>query len=466
MAHSKPLLIPWLQEQINSNKYPGVQWTNPEQTKFCIPWKHALRQDSSNTDILIFKAWAEVSGSGRANGDPSVWKRNFRSALRAKGFKMVDDNKNDAANPHKVFQWPDESTSKANSCAGSQEQDGADLFADLGISIQETQDIQCLEGCLLLPEGAVFLAESAASPDILQECLRGMNISPEAEGTAGFEPPPEQQQLQNQVAIGGHPLPGQQQYPVMYEGAVTEAGLPEQPAHPIGGAEGGAYDEQLAAQFLQTMQKTSDGDNFRTQFKISVYYRGVKVLEQMVENEAGVRLVYSTDLNGTVLDRESGLTIVSLPSPGAMVDQNQASLTQRILDMLGDGLEVGVSGQVVYSQRRGESKAFWSFCKFDQSRQPQEISKHPQVLYKFTDFVRGIKDFIEGNAKECAPCSLFFCIGEKWPDPQCKPLEKKLIAVEVCLTSMELLKNMAVENGASSLKSVELQMSLEEMMEY
>lgn len=58
------------------------------------------------------QAWAEVSGSGRANGDPSVWKRNFRSALRAKGFKMVDDNKNDAANPHKVFQWPDESTSK------------------------------------------------------------------------------------------------------------------------------------------------------------------------------------------------------------------------------------------------------------------------------------------------------------------------------------------------------------------
>lgn len=151
----------------------------------------------------------------------------------------------------------------------------------------------------------------------------------------------------------------------MYEGAVTEAGLPEQPAHPIGGAEGGAYDEQLAAQFLQTMQKTRDGDNFSklekgvggggmllyqtngdfyrdtlkwhpahtvfkwnmfnrdlntkhpdnvnsrdrnckhlsshtspvsestgTQFKISVYYRGVKVLEQMVENEAGVRLVY------------------------------------------------------------------------------------------------------------------------------------------------------------------------------
>lgn len=36
---------------------------------------------------------------------------------------------------------------------------------------------------------------------------------------------------------------------------------------------------------------------------------------------------------------------------------------------------------------------------------------------------------------------------------------------QVVLTSMELLKTMAVEGGASSLQSVELQMSLEEMME-
>lgn len=36
---------------------------------------------------------------------------------------------------------------------------------------------------------------------------------------------------------------------------------------------------------------------------------------------------------------------------------------------------------------------------------------------------------------------------------------------QVVLTSMELLKDMAVGGGASSLQSVELQMSLEEMME-
>ncbi|XP_076615523.1 interferon regulatory factor 3 [Chaetodon auriga] len=462
MSHSKPLLIPWLRAHVDSSRYPGVQWTNPERTEFSIPWKHALRQDSSDTDILIFKAWAEVSGNGRAQGDPSVWKRNFRSALRAKGFKLVSDNKNDSANPHKVFHWPDESGSGANSSAGSQDQDDPDMFEHIGPPTQESQVISCFDDCLYLPEEAVF-SDSSVNQDILQECLKGLNIGPETEGTAAFEPPPEQQQLQNPVVIGGCALPGQQQYPVTFEGAVGEAGLPEQPALPMEGTVGGVCGGQLAEQFLHTMNKTRDGDNFKTQFRISVYYRGVKVSEQLVENEAGVRFVYSPELVGTALDPESGLSLVSLPSPGVMLDQTQVNLTQRILSKL-VGLDLRVSGHVVYGQRRGESKAFWSFSKFDRSRQPQEVSKlHPQPLYLFKDFLRGILDFIDG--RDCPPCSLFFCLGEKWPDPDNRPWEKKLVTVEVVLTSMELLKNMAVGGGASSLQSVELQMSLEEMME-
>ncbi|XP_042363690.1 interferon regulatory factor 3 isoform X2 [Plectropomus leopardus] len=423
MSHSRPLLIPWLRAQIDSERYPGVHWTNPERTEFCVPWKHALRQDSSDVDILIFKAWAEVSGNGRAHGDSSVWKRNFRSALRAKGFKMVSDSKNDSANPHKVFHWPDELASGANSSAGSQDQDDLNLLEDIGLPTPESHAIPCLDDLLYLPE------DPSANQDILQKCLKGLNIGPEAEGTAGFEPPPEQQQLQNAIVIGGHALPGQQQYPVTFEGAVGEAGLPEQPARPMEGAVGGACDGQLVEQFLHTITKTSDGDTFKTQFRITVYYRGVKVSEQLVENEVGIRLVYRPELTGTVLDHDSGLSVVSLPSPGVMLDQTQANLTQRILDRL-EGLDVGVSGHVVYGQRWGESRAFWSFSKFDSSRQPQEISKlQPQPLYQFKDFVRGILDFIDG--RDCPPCSLFFCLGEKWPDPDNRPWEKKLITVEV-----------------------------------
>ena len=82
------------------------------------------------------------------------------------------------------------------------------------------------------------------------------------EEITGFEPVPEQQQLQDQVVIGGYALPGQQQYPVTFEGAGSETGLPEQPAHPVGGAVGGACDGQLAEQFLHTMNQTNNGDHF------------------------------------------------------------------------------------------------------------------------------------------------------------------------------------------------------------
>lgn len=62
--------------------------------------------------------------------------------------------------------------------------------------------------------------------------------------------------------IGAHALPGQQQYPVTFEGAVSEAGLPEQPAHPMVGAVGEACGGQFVEQFLDTMNKTKDGDHF------------------------------------------------------------------------------------------------------------------------------------------------------------------------------------------------------------
>ncbi|KAM4715371.1 interferon regulatory factor 3 isoform 2-T2 [Anableps anableps] len=462
MAHSKPLLIPWLKANIDSGRYPGVQWTNPEQTEFCIPWKHALRQDSSDADVLIFKAWAEVSGNGRAQGEPSVWKRNFRSALRAKGFKMVSDSKNDPANPHKVYRWPEELASGAKSSSGSQEQEDSNVL-DAFIA-KESKVVPFYDGSLYNPED-ILMPECPASQDILQECLKGLNIGPGAEGTTGFQPPTEQQQQQNPLLIGAHPLPGQQQDPVMFKGAARETGLPEQPAFPVGGAEGAGYgDGQQAAQFLETMNQTRDGDHFKTQFRVCVYYRGVKVSEQMVTNEAGVRIVYRPDLNGTVLDHETGLSLVSLPGPEGILDKNQALLTQKILDNLGNGLDVGMSQHVIYGQRRGEVRAYWSFSKFDSSRQPREISKlNPDPLYYVRDFYRGFIEFTNGG--NSPPCSLFFCLGEKWPDLDNRPWERKLIMVEVVPTSMELLKNIAVELGASSLQSVELQMSLEEMMD-
>lgn len=55
MSFQKPRIIPWLEEQINSQRYPGLRWTNSEQTQFEIPWKHGLRQDKCEDDVKIFE---------------------------------------------------------------------------------------------------------------------------------------------------------------------------------------------------------------------------------------------------------------------------------------------------------------------------------------------------------------------------------------------------------------------------
>ncbi|XP_023863976.1 interferon regulatory factor 3 isoform X3 [Salvelinus sp. IW2-2015] len=457
MSQSKPLLIPWLREQINSGQYPGVTWTNQERTEFCIPWKHALRQDSCSDDVLIFKAWAEVS-NGRVQGDPSIWKRNFRSALRAKGFKMLLDNKNDAANPNKLFQWPDEA-----STGGSQHPEH-DLYQDPS-PLQES--LTFLNDLYHAAEETVHTAEGISTTfnqDILQECLQGLNIE-QTEAIQVYELPIEERQYPMEGAIGGHDLVGQQKYPVVMEDASGGAVLPPQPVYPMDGAVGGAHEQQVVEQFTNELSRTMVGENFKTHFRVSVYYRGVKMLEQLVENEAGFRLVYRPELTQPLLDPDSGLNLVSLPSPPPVQDETQAKLTQEILSLLGEGLEVGASGSIIYGLRKGGIKAFWSLDKFDKSRRPQAVSKYPERLYQAKDFYGGLLKFMHNHGGECPPFSLFFCLGEKWPDPDNRPWEKKLVMVEVVLTALELLKSIAVEGGASSLQSVELQLSLQESLQ-
>ncbi|NP_001165753.1 interferon regulatory factor 3 [Salmo salar] len=476
MSQSKPLLIPWLREQINSGQYPGVTWTNQERTEFCIPWKHALRQDSCSDDVLIFKAWAEVS-NGRVQGDPSIWKRNFRSALRAKGFKMLLDNKNDAANPNKLFQWPDEAPT-----GGSQHPEH-DLYQDPS-PLQESDGLPCLNDLYHAAEETVYTAEGISTTfnqDILQKCLQGLNIEQTAgnqpfqcgtldqgsptEAIQGYELTVEQRQYPMEGAIGGHVLQGQQQYPVVMEDAVGGAVLPPQPVYPMDGPVGGAHEQQVVEQFTNELSRTMVGENFKTHFRVSVYYRGLKMLEQLVENEAGFRLVYRPELTQPLLDPDSGLNLVSLPSPPPVRDETQAKLTQDILALLGEGLEVGASGPIIYGLRKGGIKAFWSLDKFDKSRRPQAVSKFPEPLYQAKDFYGGLLKFMDSHRGECPPFSLFFCLGEKWPDPDNRPWEKKLVMVEVVLTALELLKSIAVEGGASSLQSVELQLSLQESLQ-
>lgn len=442
MAQPKPLLVPWLCQQIQSGSYPGVCWTNKGQRQFSIPWKHALRQDSNSADVLIFKAWAQTSAAadGRINGDPSVWKRNFRSALRAKGFKMILDNKNDGANPHKVYQFPPEPHSAPSGSEGSQETDlSPELYVDDSdvFSTHPPQDLEQNFTGLNLLESPSKVHE-VWNPDQLYLGLEGQELFQET------SPCPDYQIMDTHVPFsspeGGAGGLGQISPP---EGA-TAAYQPD--------GEGVGHQASIPMPKLETF------------FQIKVYYKGKKVKEQLVENVTGFRLMYEGNMDESNLMDSADLPVVQLPVPEGILDQIQAKHTNEILNKMG-GLEIKRLDAVVYGHRWGLSRIYWGLCKHENSQTPRELSKNnPEDIYSFRDYISGLMEFMQ-TSRESPSCTLYFFLGEKWPDPKMKPWDKKLIMIEVNLTSLEHLKTMAVQNGASSLQSVELQLSLEQMME-
>ncbi|KAL1263927.1 hypothetical protein QQF64_004282 [Cirrhinus molitorella] len=454
MAQSKPLFVPWLYEQIQRGSYPGVSWTNKEQRQFSIPWKHALRQDSNDADVLIFKAWAQTNtaGDGRINGDHSVWKRNFRSALRVKGFKMILDNKNDAANPHKVYQFPSELHSAASGSEGSQE---TEFSPELYV---EDNDVFTTQPRLEQDFTGLNLRES---PSRVHEVWNPDQLYLGIDDQVLFQETSPCQETQY-TEIGHYQLVDTQGQFTSAEGATGGLGqIPPSegamaashhaPAYQPDG-EGVGHQESISAQKLETF------------FRIKVYYKGKMVKEQLVENVGGFRLMYQENMDESSQMGSAALPVVRLPFPENIPDQMQAKLTVNILNNLG-GLEIRRLDGVVWGHRWGSSRIYWGLCKHENSQTPRELSKNvPDAIYHFKDYFSGLMEFIQTSHKSHS-YSLYFFLGEKWPDPKMKPWERKLIMIEVVLTSLEDLNTIAVSNGASSLQSVELQLSLEQMME-
>ncbi|XP_006868475.1 PREDICTED: interferon regulatory factor 3 [Chrysochloris asiatica] len=109
MGTQKPRILPWLISQLDMGQMEGVAWVDANHTRFRIPWKHHLRQDTQEEDFRIFQAWAEVSGAynpQKDKPDPPTWKRNFRSALNRKEvLKVAEDHSKDPLDPHKIYEF-------------------------------------------------------------------------------------------------------------------------------------------------------------------------------------------------------------------------------------------------------------------------------------------------------------------------------------------------------------------------
>ncbi|XP_070595401.1 interferon regulatory factor 1 [Erythrolamprus reginae] len=87
MPQTRMRMRPWLEQQINSNKIPGLYWLNEKDKTFRIPWKHAAKHGwELEKDACLFKNWAVHTGrykEGDVEPDPKTWKANFRCAMNS-----------------------------------------------------------------------------------------------------------------------------------------------------------------------------------------------------------------------------------------------------------------------------------------------------------------------------------------------------------------------------------------------
>ncbi|XP_047140407.1 interferon regulatory factor 5 isoform X1 [Hydra vulgaris] len=105
----KQKLKPWLLDQINSGKYPGLDWIDKSNQIFKIPWKHFGRPGEYDSNYaMLFRAWAVHTNRFNESKpeDVSRWKTNLRCALdRQPEIKRVPDYEFEDELPYRAYQF-------------------------------------------------------------------------------------------------------------------------------------------------------------------------------------------------------------------------------------------------------------------------------------------------------------------------------------------------------------------------
>ncbi|KAM3921077.1 interferon regulatory factor 3-like [Leptodactylus fuscus] len=444
MSSQKPRIIPWLIEQINSQKYPGLIWINQEQTQFRIPWKHGLRQDRSEDDVKIFEAWAIASGSYDPNKDtanPAVWKRNVRSALNRKHeIRVVRDKSSESNDPHKIYE-----IIRGNIAGG----DGASEDLYRNDSISPTTDAANWNS----PGSQIMVDRNLA---------HGMTQMQISHSDEDLYLAPEDIEI---------PLesPGQEWYPSMSSPDVYVAGSGASPGcynnltYPILEESSGQGVPVVPVETQESVQQNLmnqffPNNSFATEFDVKIYYRGTLVKSTLVKNLNGFHITSRRHP-----DPESYLETVTLPPPSAIHDQRVAAEINKLLENLQQGTVVEVRDGSICAKRLGKCRSFWSMTDMPTIPQPNPIDKTNYcVLYNCQQFVKELIEFIEQKRKESPQYSIWICLGELWPDE--RSWKKKFIMVQITPISMQMLHELSYNTGASSLRSSEVNLQISDSL--
>nr|XP_057931836.1 interferon regulatory factor 7 [Doryrhamphus excisus] len=246
-----------------------------------------------------------------------------------------------------------------------------------------------------------------------------------------YRAPPEQEFANNSmvVELGTEYV---QQHPTE-QGIVSVAAIAEQPTHilPI-------FPDRH--QFLSI------------DLEVSIHYRNKQMLKIRV-NTASLQLHH---LHQAPVDYFP----LRFPTTEGLKDHKQIQYTNSILNSIQRGLLLMVLESGIYATRQDTCRVFASTDNSNMAlAKPRKLPQNTMVeLISFPKFFHELKQYRE--KKGSSPnYTITMCFGETFPDG--KPLEKKLIVVQVVPLILQNHHEMAQTEGASSLNSanVSLQFS-------
>ncbi|KAJ8381877.1 hypothetical protein SKAU_G00026550 [Synaphobranchus kaupii] len=456
-------LKPWLVAQVNSGKYPGLQWINPEQKLFQIPWRHATRhlpaQEDENT---IFRAWALETGKyqeGVDEPDPAKWKANLRCALnKSREFRLkYDGTKETPVQPYKIYEVCDQ---PYNGDAGDDDED--ELPDIVGLSIDSRMgEVPSYAAFSGLREEVPFtgspIRDSYLTPMAVPQS--SVPVAPGGGIHVVSMPLPD---FQNPVSVVGEvgcagfahggSLPGVhgEMVPPPGPAVIEDSPMPEVQNRGPGPVQPCIYDLLSSPHMLPL-----------TDLEIKFQYRGRAAGSLTVSNPQGCRLFYGNlaptpdqvDLFGPV-----SLQQVCFPSAQNLSNDKQRFYTNQLLDVMERGLILEIEGQDIYAVRLCQCKVYWSGPDVSEQAPPNPMEREKRIrVFSLNCFLHGLILYQKGEASAPPPFEIYFCFGEDWPDR--KPKEKKLIIVQVIPVVARILTEMFSGELSWSMDSIRLQIS-------
>ncbi|XP_057692204.1 interferon regulatory factor 7 isoform X4 [Corythoichthys intestinalis] len=184
--------------------------------------------------------------------------------------------------------------------------------------------------------------------------------------------------------------------------------------------------------------------------EVSIHYRNRLMLKTIV-NTARLQLHYPQQAT------ENNFYSLCFPTTEGLLDHKQIEYTNRILNSIQRGLLLEVHESGIYGIRQDTCRVFAS-TDIPSMAPARKLPKNTIVeLFNVQKFIQELKQFKE-NSGGTPNYKITMCFGEMFPDG--KPLEKKLIVVQVVPLIFQSFHEKAQSEGASSLNSANVSLQL------